>query len=262
MSEIRDVLRAAKQRDPKAFEFSNFTPVVAGDYKKALAAGLVVGDPSAVGLKPIVGDRAGGYYLTWERGPIKSCIVYVGAEGQKYVAAGSEAELISMLPYGDGVTEAMAYWSRRLTEPSSAVDAPAHLTPGALDARRAAGAPGDAWIAKMAVALEARGVALEPDPLAKIEAANRAVLVQWLAVCERRFETQRVKADLERPTRAYLASELFQIGERILHPTFGEGVVEARAETGKVTVFFKTGRKVLVQAKDPPLPPRTSGRRR
>ncbi|MEO8553765.1 MAG: hypothetical protein ABI678_27520, partial [Kofleriaceae bacterium] len=38
------------------------------------------------------------------------------------------------------------------------------------------------------------------------------------------------------------------VGERVDHPSFGQGVVEV-SESGKATVFFATGRRVLVQAK-------------
>ena len=264
MSSIRDVLRAAKQRDQKAFEASPFAPVVVADYKAALAARLVLGDPGAMGLKPLVVDRSGGYFLVWERGPIAGCIVYLGAEGQQYVAAGSEDEMISMLPYGGAVLDAMAYWAQRLPAPASTAAAPGGLTPADFAARRAAADPADAWLVKLVPAMTAAGVAIAPDPLATIEAANRAVLVEWRAVCERRFETQAVKADLAVAPRPYQATALFQIGERIQHPTFGEGVVEARPDPGKMTVFFKSGRKVLVQAKEPPPPPvvKARGRRR
>jgi hypothetical protein len=262
MDEIRDVLRAAKRRDPKAFANAEFKPVVAGDYKRAIAAGLVLGDPGAIGLKPLVGDKSGGYYLIWADGPIRSCIVYFGSAGQKYVAAASETELVSMLPYGAGVHDAMGFWFRRLTEPQTPTIAPEDLTPAAVEAHRTSGDPSDAWVGKMAEAVAAAGIKLEQDPLARIEAVNRAVLVPWLAVCERRFETQLVAADLERPARAYRASELFQIGERIEHPTFGDGVVEARTEPGKMTVFFKSGRKVLAQAKEPPVVQKTIQKRR
>lgn len=64
-----------------------------------------------------------------------------------------------------------------------------------------------------------------------------------------RFERPQVAADLTRPTRNYRASERFEIGDRIEHPTFGQGVVEATPEPGKMTVFFAVGRKVLVHAK-------------
>lgn len=66
-----------------------------------------------------------------------------------------------------------------------------------------------------------------------------------------RFPTPSVAADLSREVRPYKASEHFDPGDRVDHATFGQGVVEA-SEPGKVTVFFATGRKVLVQAKGEP----------
>lgn len=63
-----------------------------------------------------------------------------------------------------------------------------------------------------------------------------------------RFEKPAVAADLTRPSRPYRASERFEVGERLDHPTFGSGVVEV-AEPGKITVFFAAGRRVLVQGK-------------
>ena len=52
-----------------------------------------------------------------------------------------------------------------------------------------------------------------------------------------------------RPVRPYRASEKFETGERVEHPSFGQGVVET-AEPGKITVFFASGRRVLVQSKE------------
>lgn len=63
-----------------------------------------------------------------------------------------------------------------------------------------------------------------------------------------RFDTPAVAADLSKAVRTYKASERFVVGERVEHPTFGTGVVET-AESGKMTVFFAVGRKLLVQAK-------------
>lgn len=63
-----------------------------------------------------------------------------------------------------------------------------------------------------------------------------------------RFEAPAVAADLSRPVRSYRVSEKFEVGDRIEHPTFGQGTVEV-SEPGKVTVFFAVGRKVLAQAK-------------
>ncbi len=63
-----------------------------------------------------------------------------------------------------------------------------------------------------------------------------------------RFEKPSVAADMSKPSKPYRASEAFEVGERLDHPTFGSGVVEI-AEPGKVTVFFAAGRRVLAQAK-------------
>jgi hypothetical protein len=65
-----------------------------------------------------------------------------------------------------------------------------------------------------------------------------------------RFEKPAVAADLGRPVKPYRASEKFEVGDRVEHVNFGQGVVEI-SESGKVTVFFASGRRVLVQAKGP-----------
>jgi hypothetical protein len=64
-----------------------------------------------------------------------------------------------------------------------------------------------------------------------------------------RFDKPAVEADLAKPPRPYRASEKYEVGERVDHVQFGQGVVEL-AEPGKVTVFFATGRRVLVQSKE------------
>jgi hypothetical protein len=63
-----------------------------------------------------------------------------------------------------------------------------------------------------------------------------------------RFEKPAVAADLSKPARSYRASDSYAVGERVEHPNFGQGVVEV-SESGKATVFFGSGRRVLVQAK-------------
>ncbi len=66
-----------------------------------------------------------------------------------------------------------------------------------------------------------------------------------------RFEKPAVAADLAKPSKPYRASGRFEVGERVDHPNFGQGVVET-SEPGKITVFFGTGRRVLAQAKEAP----------
>jgi hypothetical protein len=67
------------------------------------------------------------------------------------------------------------------------------------------------------------------------------------AVIER-FEAPAVAADLSRPVRSYKVSEKFEVGDRVEHPTFGQGTVEV-IDGQKMTVFFVSGRKVLVHDK-------------
>jgi hypothetical protein len=64
-----------------------------------------------------------------------------------------------------------------------------------------------------------------------------------------RFEKPAVPADLTKPVRQYAASLKYNVGERVEHPSFGQGVIE-QAEPGKITVFFASGRRVLVQSKE------------
>jgi hypothetical protein len=89
---------------------------------------------------------------------------------------------------------------------------------------------------------------------AKLPSANRPARAprEPKAPVER-FEKPAVAADLSKPARPYRASEQFEAGERVDHPSFGQGVVEL-AEPGKITVFFATGRRVLVQAKAGAMP--------
>jgi len=84
----------------------------------------------------------------------------------------------------------------------------------------------------------------------KLPATNRPVREREQKAPVERFEKPAVAADLSRPARPYRASEKFEVGERVEHPNFGQGVVEvSEAVQGKITVFFASGRRVLVQAK-------------
>ena len=58
-----------------------------------------------------------------------------------------------------------------------------------------------------------------------------------------------IPPDLNRPVRTYTIRDTYEPGDRIQHPTFGTGVVEASADPGKIDVFFPEGRRVLAQAK-------------
>lgn len=73
----------------------------------------------------------------------------------------------------------------------------------------------------------------------------------------RRRTTRRVTAvaappptfDPAKPPRAYSAKDGYQPGERILHPSFGTGVVSGTPGPGKVDVIFPSGPRTLACAK-------------
>lgn len=56
-----------------------------------------------------------------------------------------------------------------------------------------------------------------------------------------------VAVDLSKPLRSYRIQESFAVGDRLLHPTFGEGVVELIIGPQKVQVAFVGARRVLAQ---------------
>ena len=58
-----------------------------------------------------------------------------------------------------------------------------------------------------------------------------------------------VSADLTKPARPYRPIDKYEVGERVDHPSFGQGVVEG-IDGGKATIFFASGRKVLVHDKN------------
>jgi len=58
-----------------------------------------------------------------------------------------------------------------------------------------------------------------------------------------------VEADPSRPSRAFSPRDTYQVGDRVLHPTFGEGVVQTTQGATKVEVLFEAGTKLLVQGR-------------
>ena len=64
-----------------------------------------------------------------------------------------------------------------------------------------------------------------------------------------RVDEPAVAADLSRAVKPYAITETFVVGDRVEHPSFGQGVVEITSEPGKCTMFFATGRRVLVHGK-------------
>ena len=58
-----------------------------------------------------------------------------------------------------------------------------------------------------------------------------------------------VEADESRPRRDFRMSDTYEVGDRVLHASFGEGVVQEVAAPAKIVVLFDVGSKTLVQGR-------------
>ena len=54
-----------------------------------------------------------------------------------------------------------------------------------------------------------------------------------------------------RPVKNYAANEPFQVGDRLSHPTFGEGVVQKLIFPNKMEIIFRNDIKTLIHAGKP-----------
>jgi hypothetical protein len=55
--------------------------------------------------------------------------------------------------------------------------------------------------------------------------------------------------DPNKPPRGYSPKDTYRLGERLVHPSFGTGVVSGSPGPGKVEVHFPTGERTLACAK-------------
>jgi hypothetical protein len=60
-----------------------------------------------------------------------------------------------------------------------------------------------------------------------------------------------VEPDLTRPIRPYQISEVYAVGDRIDHQSFGTGIIERIMSPSKVQVYFSDGQKMLLQGRTP-----------
>jgi hypothetical protein len=59
-----------------------------------------------------------------------------------------------------------------------------------------------------------------------------------------------VEADPARPRRPFRPSETYQVGDRVVHQSFGEGVVQVVKGATKIEILFEVGSKILVHGRD------------
>lgn len=60
---------------------------------------------------------------------------------------------------------------------------------------------------------------------------------------------QVVKANESRPRRDFRMSDTYEVGDRVLHASFGEGVVQEVSTPAKIVVLFDVGSKTLVHGR-------------
>jgi len=58
-----------------------------------------------------------------------------------------------------------------------------------------------------------------------------------------------VEPDLSKQVRPFRTTETFEVGDRVAHPTLGEGVVQALTGPTKIEVLFGAQRRVLVHSR-------------
>jgi hypothetical protein len=79
--------------------------------------------------------------------------------------------------------------------------------------------------------------------------ARKARTTRTPSTRARASDAKVIEADPSRPSRRYLASDSYAQGDRMVHPSFGEGVVQAITGPTKVQVLFASGEKTLVHAR-------------
>lgn len=88
---------------------------------------------------------------------------------------------------------------------------------------------------QLAPAWEARAGKLKPKPKSRPKTGEEDAIVE---------------PDLSRPPRKYAIRESYEPGDRIQHPTLGEGVVQAITGVGKISVLFEDKKSLLVHERD------------
>ena len=75
---------------------------------------------------------------------------------------------------------------------------------------------------------------------------RRRVASSTRSRARRKVDSPLIEPNLELPVRDYAISGSYEVGERIEHPKFGQGVVEQLTDAGKMNVFFEDGRRTLI----------------
>lgn len=114
---------------------------------------------------------------------------------------------------------------------------------------------GDSW--HVVIALEGRRIAKvecldcgkrhrHRDPAANSDASRKSDTKRRATTRAKLRVAEVVEADPSRASRPFRMTQTYQVGDRVEHSSFGEGVVQESAGPKKVRVLFASGIKVLV----------------
>jgi hypothetical protein len=114
---------------------------------------------------------------------------------------------------------------------------------------------GDSW--HVVIALEGRRIAKvecldcgkrhrHRDPAASAAGSAKSAGRRATTARAKSKAAEVVKADPARARRPFLMTQTYQVGDRVDHTSFGEGVVQQIAGPKKVKVLFAVGMKTLV----------------
>lgn len=114
---------------------------------------------------------------------------------------------------------------------------------------------GESW--HVVIALEGRRIAKvecldcgkrhrHRDPAASATASRKSDTKRRATTRGKLRGIEVVKADPSRASRPFLMTQTYQVGDRVEHSSFGEGVVQEAAGPKKVKVLFASGIKTLV----------------
>jgi hypothetical protein len=134
-------------------------------------------------------DRHGGVFLRWNLRDAAP-VVYLGSNNKAFVAAESDRAVTTLLAYGSGLVDCMAYWWHQHAggeqEPKWRMDPAAFaaehgITPTAVAAAAAApNGPHAHYLPTLLSAMRGLSIHLDPAPIQRVGAANRTYLASWL----------------------------------------------------------------------------------
>lgn len=88
-------------------------------------------------------------------------------------------------------------------------------------------------------------------PIVNKRSATRRAVTTRTRRAARKIPRSIVEADMSRPRRSFQTTDAYQVGDRVIHPSFGEGVVQHLIGATKVEVLFEAGLKTMVHGRAP-----------